>query len=115
MSFGFKASIRTGAIPVRAGVGTLGIGATASVNRGAGLGGSVRAEGRIYSPCPLQRRNLELAENAVGDAENALLLCRFWAETSGGDCSDQEAALREAQGTYDSALFEAVRCMNQYV
>ncbi len=111
MSFGFKASIRTGAIPVRAGVGTLGIGATASVHRG----GSLEVEGRSDLPCPLQRRNLQLAENAVGDAENALLLCRFWAETSGGDCSDQEAALRDAQDTRDAALFEAVRCMSQYV
>ncbi len=34
MSFGIKASIRTGAIPVRAGVGTLGIGGTRTTSPG---------------------------------------------------------------------------------
>ena len=89
MSFGIKASIRTGAIPVRAGVGTLGIGATrAAVDSGA----------------PFAQAGGELArtEPPPGFHVPAFMLCpptiswvRTWLEVCFGSLGSSTAYVRE--------------------
>jgi hypothetical protein len=94
MSFGIKASIRTGAVPVRAGVGTLGIGGTRTF-AGGGASEDPSAACPFVNCAALARRLAQAREDynnaviALGGAGNL-----GWGELSGdvvGDLRDEAA------------------------
>lgn len=65
----------------------------------------------LLDPCHLSYEQMKDAELAVNEAQMELYMCQFWSDaTGGGDCSEQEAALEDAQSVATAAVGNWLLC-----
>jgi hypothetical protein len=91
----------SGARPTAPGVGTIGSGGvrtgpSAGVLASGANVVAIEMTGRLDN-CADIRASLALSVELLDGANSELAMCRWWAEITGGDCSEQEAAVREAE------------------